>query len=89
MENIKLEIGKHYKTKDGKIFFINDGLPPINNQKDGWNGIYFGEFVGGTEKIVQRFLWTGKHWDYTSQFSFFGYSELNTPSNDLVEEVQM
>jgi hypothetical protein len=89
MEEIKLEIGKHYKTKDGRIIFIKDGLPPINNQKDGWNGIYFGEFVDGSDKIIQRFLWNGKHWDYISQFSSFGYRDLNTPSKDLVEEVQM
>lgn len=36
MEEIKLEIGKHYKTKDGRIIFIKDGLPPIDNKKDGY-----------------------------------------------------
>jgi len=51
--------------------------------------LYFGEFVDGSDKIIQRFLWNGKHWDYISQFSSFGYRELNTPSKDLVEEVQM
>jgi hypothetical protein len=84
---INLQVGKFYKIRDGRIVFIFRGLPPIENKKDGWNGIYFGKFIDGSDNVVPRFLWTGKHWDYISQFSFLGYMVFNDPNKDIVAEV--
>jgi hypothetical protein len=80
-----LEINKKYLTKSGIEVVITDGLPPKdNNKREGWNGIYFGK-VNGT---IERFLFDGKHWDYISAYSPFGYQELNNPELDLIKEIK-
>ena len=38
MEN--LEVGKTYKTKDGRLVKIIEGSPPIDGKRQGWNGIF-------------------------------------------------
>ena len=88
MENIQLEIGKNYKTREGKIVLVYNGAPPINGERIGWNGIYFGKFVDGSSDVVERFLFNGKHWNYVSQFSSFGGGEFNIPEKDIIEEIK-
>ena len=39
MGNIILEVGKTYKSKDGRLVKIIKGSPPIEGKKDGWNGL--------------------------------------------------
>jgi hypothetical protein len=90
MENLILEIGKTYKTKDGRLVEIIKGNPPIDGKIDGWNGIYWGNSVDGKEPKLdhERYTFEGKWWSYISQFSMLGYQELSNPKMDLFEIVQ-
>lgn len=87
MENIILEIGKIYKSKDGRFIEIIKGNPPINGKRDGWDGIYWGNSVDNKEPKLdnERYTFEGKWWSYISQFSFTGYQELSNPEMDLIE----
>jgi len=90
MENLILEIGKTYKSKDVRLVEIIEGNPPINGKRDGWNGIYWGNSVDGKEPKLdhERYTFEGKWWSYISQFSMLGYQELSNPEMDLFEIVQ-
>lgn len=80
-----LEIGKTYKSKDGRLIKIINGNPPIEGKRDGWNGIYWGNSVDDKEPKIdmERYTFDGKWWSYISQFSSFGYKELSNPKMDL------
>jgi hypothetical protein len=84
-----LEVGKTYKSKDGRIIKITQGYPPIDGKRDGWNGIYWGDSTDGKEPTVknQRYTFDGKWWNYLSGFSMFGYQELSKPESDLIEVI--
>lgn len=88
MSNIILEVGKTYKTTQGRLVKIVKGNPPINGKRDGWNGIYWGDSVDNKKPKLdhERFTFEGKWWSYISQFSTFGYQELSDPTMDLIEE---
>jgi len=90
MENLILEIGKTYKSKDGRLVEIIKGNPPIDGKRDGWNGIYWGNSVDGKEPKLdhERYTFEGKWWSYISQFSSSGYRELSNHEMDLLEVVQ-
>jgi hypothetical protein len=90
MENLILEIGKTYKSKDGRLVGIIKGNPPIDGKRDGWKGIYWGNSVDGKEPKLdhERYTFEGKWWSYLSQFSMLGYKELSNPEMDLLEIVQ-
>jgi len=81
---MNLKIGRKYKARNGQTVLISNGLPPVNGKRLGWNGIYFGKIAG----VDERFTFEGKHWNYHSQYSPWGYQELNEPEFDLIEEVK-
>lgn len=93
MSGLILEIGKTYKSKDGRLVQIIKGEPPLNGKIDtsfgigGWKGIYWGNSVDGKEPKLdyERYTFEGKWWSYISQFSMSGYQELSNPEMDLLE----
>ena len=89
MGNLVLEIGKRYRTKNGRIVEIIKGNPPIDGKREGWNGIYWGNSVDGKEPKLdnERYSFDGNWWSYISQFSLFGYKELSNPEMNLLEEI--
>jgi hypothetical protein len=95
---MKLEIGKKYRNRNGRILKITKGVEPLidntgNNYRDGWNGIYWGDSVDRKKpKIVnERHEFNGKHWDYWSFFSSIRTgnkdNSFNIPEKDLIEKV--
>lgn len=84
-----LEIGKTYRSRNGRLVQIDRGYPPIDGKREGWNGIYWGNSVDGKEPKLdsERYTFEGKWWSYISQFSMFGYRELSNTEMDLIEEV--
>lgn len=88
MNNI--QIGKIYKSRDGRLIKIIKGNPPIDSKREGWNGIYWGNSVDNKEPKLdhERYTFEGKWWSYISQYSMFGYSELSNPEMDLIEEAK-
>ena len=90
MENIILEVGKTYKSRDGRLVKIIKGNPPIEGKRDGWDGIYFGKSIDNKKPKIdhERYVFDGKWWSYISDFSMFGYQELSDPEMDLVEVVK-
>jgi hypothetical protein len=88
MENkITLEVGRTYKSRDGRLIEIIKGNPPINDERIGWNGIYWGSSVDDKQPKLdhERYIFDGRWWSYISQFSMTGYEELSNPSMDLIE----
>lgn len=93
-----LKIGKIYKDRSGRLIKIIKGNPPILTesglQKDGWNGIYWGESIDDEEPKIdnERYEFNGNHWDYWSMFSGFRTGKddnsFNVPEKDLIEETQ-
>lgn len=85
--NLILEVGKTYKSKDGRLVKIIKGNPPIDGKRDGWNGIYWGDSVDKKKPKIdhERYTFEGKWWSYISGFSIVGYQELSDPEMDLVE----
>ena len=86
---MNLEVGKTYKSKNGRLIKISKGCPPINGKRDGWNGIYWGDSVDNKEPKIdnERYTFEGRWWSYISQFSMLGYHELSNVEMDLMEEV--
>ena len=89
MENIILEVGKTYKSRDGRLVKIIKGNPPIEGKRDDWDGIYWGDSVDNKKPKLdnETYVFDGKWWSYISGFSMFGYQELSDPKMDLVEVV--
>ena len=54
MENIILEVGKTYKSRDGRLVKIIKGNPPIEGKRDGWDGIYFGKSIDNKKPKIDH-----------------------------------
>jgi hypothetical protein len=71
---MKLEIGKTYKTKNGKIVTIQS--------------VFNGIFHGKIDNVFESFLHNGKNWAVLSQFSSFGSCrDVSNPDLDIIEEI--
>lgn len=75
---MKIEIGKKYKTTSGEVFNIEKSFA------------MFGKtiFLGRSEKTSERFIETGRHWNYWSAYSPMGFREINDPKFDLISEAK-
>lgn len=89
MKNIILEVGRTYKSNDGRLIKIIKGNPPIEGKREGWNGIYWGNSVDDKlpEIDMERYIFDGVWWSYISPFSIWGYQELSNSNMNLVELV--
>ncbi len=98
LNKMKLEIGKTYKNKKGRLIKITKGCEPLvdengNLYKDGWNGIYWGDSVDEKKPIIdnERYEFNGKYWNYFSFHSFVRTKKkdnsFNIPEEDLIEEI--
>ena len=97
-ENITLlEIGKTYRSRNGRLIEIVKGNPPFilgnpplfKRERNGWNGIYWGNSIDNKEPKLEmeRYTFDGKWWSYISEFSAIGYQELSDEQKDLIEQV--
>jgi|694.fasta_scaffold42387_6 hypothetical protein len=93
---MKLEIGKTYKNRNGRLVKITKGMEPMIDEngkpyRDGWNGIYWGDSIDKKRPKIdnQRYEFNGKHWCYFSMFSSIrtdkSDNSFNIPEEDLVE----
>jgi hypothetical protein len=90
-----LEIGKIYRSKNGRLIQIVEGNPPVSGKVDTsngigqWEGIYWGNSVDDKEPKLEmeRYTFEGKWWSYISQFAMGGYRVLSNPEMDLLEIV--
>lgn len=80
---ITLEVGKKYKTRDGRIVKLTKHDP------DWEGGMYWGSSIDKKRPKIDHERWTtdARWWDYLSSFSPVGYKELRDPDWDLVEEI--
>jgi hypothetical protein len=93
---MKLEIGKTYKNRNGRLVKITKGMEPMINEngelyKDGWRGIYWGDSVDEKRPKIdnERYEFNGNHWNYFSVFSRIKTdrpdNSFNEPEKDLIE----
>ncbi len=89
---MKLEIGKIYKNRKGRLIKITKGNEPMINKngelyRDGWNGIYWGDSIDKKRPKIdnQRYEFNGKHWDYWCVFSGI-ITDSDDNSFNVVEE---
>jgi hypothetical protein len=79
-----LEVGKKYKTQDGRIVKITKYDPE-------WNGgMYWGSSIDKKRPKIDHERWTpdARWWSYISHFAPEGYQELRDPDWDFVEEAK-
>lgn len=80
---IKLEVGKVYKTKEGRLVKITQHDPV-------WNGgMFWGTSVDKKRPKIDHERWTpdARWWSYMSVFSGFGGEIIRDVEMDFVEEV--
>jgi len=79
---ITLEVGKIYKTSNGRLVEI------IKHDPIWGGGMFWGNSIDGIEPILDHERWTpdAKWWSYISQFSMFGPQILRNEELDFIEE---
>lgn len=80
---VTLEVGKTYKTKEGRLVKITKHEPE-------WNGgMFWGSSCDDKKPEIDYERWTSdaRWWSYISGFSMLGYQELRDPKMDFVEQI--
>jgi hypothetical protein len=83
-QHLILEIGKTYKSRDGRYVKIFKGNPPINGERVGWDGIYWGNSIDDLDPKLdyERYIFDGKWWSY-----LFPNTQLSDYHKDLIEVI--
>jgi hypothetical protein len=80
---VALEVGKIYKTQNGRLVKITQFNPE-------WNGgMFWGTSIDKKKPKIDHERWTpdARWWSYMSPFSMFGYQELRDPDWDFIEQI--
>ena len=93
---MRIEVGKTYKSREGRLIKIKKGISPLVDEsgkeyRDGWNGVYWGDSCDKKKPKIdnERYEFDGRYWNYLSPFSMAGYQEIRSSGDDLIELVDL